>query len=202
MTPAHALAEGLRELALEVPSDAERRLLAYVQLLEKWNRVHNLTAIRSPLEMVKQHVLDSLSVVRHLPVPAHAAIADVGSGGGLPGIPLAIVRPGWRVWLNDAVQKKAAFLRQAKIELDLGNVEVHEGRAEQWKPAALFDLAISRAFADLDRFLATCRHLVAQGGWLAAMKGPKEAAPAGWSSIALRVPFVKGERYLVLCRGA
>jgi 16S rRNA (guanine527-N7)-methyltransferase len=202
MTPAQALAGGLHELALEVPTDAKEKLLAYVALLEKWNRVHNLTAVRSPLEMMKQHVLDSLSVVPHLPVRAGAAIADVGSGGGLPGIPLAIARPEWHIWLNDTVQKKAAFLRQARIELDLGNVEVHEGRAEQWRPATLFDLAISRAFADLDRFIRTCRHLVAKGGWLAAMKGPKEAAPASCASIPLQVPFVTSERHLVLCRVA
>lgn len=202
MTPAQALGAGLRELSLEVPAHAEERLLAYVALLEKWNRVHNLTAVRSPLEMVKLHVLDALSVVPHLPVKAHAAIADVGSGGGLPGIPLAIARPQWRVALNDVVQKKTAFLRQAKTELALDNVQVHEGRTEDWKPAAPFDLAISRGFADLDRFIETCRHLVASGGWLAAMKGPREASREGCASIRLRVPFVEAERHLVLCKVA
>lgn len=201
MTPAQALQRGLSELAIRLPDDAEKKLLAYLDLLDKWNRTYNLTAIRDPLEMVAHHLLDSLSVLRHLPLEEGAMIADIGSGGGLPGIPLAIARPAWQVTLNDSIEKKAAFLRQAKIELGLANVSVHEGRAERWKPDEPFQLVISRAFAELKDFVATCAPLVKKGGWLAAMKGVRPAAPLGDCSItALRVPFLNAERHLVLCR--
>lgn len=201
MTPAEALQSGVSQLAILLPDNAEKKLLAYVQLLDKWNRTYNLTAIRDPLEMVTHHLLDSLSVLRHLPLEERATIADVGSGGGLPGIPLAIARPAWQVTLNDSVEKKAAFLRQAKFELGLTNVGVHEGRAERWKPDPPFQLVISRAFAELKDFVATCAHLVDRGGWLAAMKGIRPAVTPGDCSItALRVPFLNAERHLVLCR--
>lgn len=201
MTPAQALQRGLSELAIPMPDDADRRLLAYLALLDKWNRTYNLTAIRDPLEMVTHHLLDSLSVLGHLPLEERATIADVGSGGGFPGIPLAIARPAWQVTLNDSIEKKAAFLRQAKIELGLANVGVHEGRAERWKPDEPFQLVISRAFAELKDFVATCTHLVKKGGWLAAMKGRRPPGPTGDCSVAaLRVPFLDAERHLVLCR--
>ena len=200
MTPALALERGLAALSLELPSGGQEKLLAYVELLEKWNRIYNLTAIRDPLEMVTHHVLDSLSVLPHLPLGGSAAIADVGSGGGLPGIPLAIARPQWSVSLNDKVEKKAAFLTQAKIELALANVRVHEGRAERWQPDRPFELVISRAFAELRDFVAVCRHLVAKGGWLAAMKGTRPAEEPACRIVPLRVPFVDAARHLVLCQ--
>ncbi|HEX6529193.1 MAG TPA: 16S rRNA (guanine(527)-N(7))-methyltransferase RsmG, partial [Burkholderiales bacterium] len=160
MTPRAALDRGLSELALELPAGARERLLQYTALLAKWNRTYNLTAIREPLAMVAHHLLDSLSVLPHLPLPQEAArLADAGSGAGLPGIPLAIARPRWHVALAESSQKKAAFLRQAAIELGLDNVEVHEGRVEAWRPQPLFDLVISRAFAALGEFIAACRHL-------------------------------------------
>jgi 16S rRNA (guanine527-N7)-methyltransferase len=201
MTPGAALDHGLGEMALELPAGARGRLLDYVALLVKWNRTYNLTAIRDPLAMVTHHLLDSLSVLPHLPLAAaHARVADAGSGAGLPGIPLAIARPRWQITLAEASQKKAAFLRQAAIELALDNVTVHEGRVEAWRPQPLFDLVISRAFAALGEFIAACRHLVAPGGLLAAMKG---AAPqdlgADCSLIPLRVPFLEAQRHLVLC---
>jgi 16S rRNA (guanine527-N7)-methyltransferase len=202
MTPARALERGLSELALSVPPGAEDKLLAYVELLAKWNRVYNLTAIRNPLEMVTHHVLDSLSVAQHLPVPQHPSLADVGSGGGLPGIPLAIVRPEWRLTLNDSLEKKAAFLRQAKIELGLPNVEVYEGRAEAWRPASLFHVVLSRAFAELRDFVSICAHLVTPGGWLAAMKGTHPADAEDCNVVRLNVPFVDAQRHLVLCKVA
>jgi len=151
--------------------------------------------------MVAHHLLDSLAVLPHLPLAAERGrLADAGSGAGLPGIPLAIARPGWRIALAESSQKKAAFLRQAAIELRLANVEVHEGRVEAWRPEPLFDVAISRAFAALEEFIAACRHLVAPGGVLAAMKG---AAPqnlsADCSLIPLHVPLLKAQRHLVLC---
>ena len=134
MTPRAALDLGLAELRLTLPDTARAQLMDYVTLLAKWNRTYNLTAIRDPLVMVGHHLLDSLAVVPHLPLPTSGRIADAGSGAGLPGIPLAIARPDWHVALAEANQKKAAFLRQAAIELRLSNVEVHEGRVEAWRP--------------------------------------------------------------------
>lgn len=200
MTPQAALDRGLGELALDLPRGAPERLLDYMALLVKWNRTYNLTAIRDPLAMVGQHLLDSLAVLPHLPLAANARLADAGSGAGLPGIPLAIARPDWRVTLAEASQKKAAFLRQAAIELHLSNVEVHEGRVEAWRPQPLFEVVISRAFAALADFIAACRHLLAPAGALAAMTG---AAPATLANqcrlIPLRVPLLEAQRHLVLC---
>jgi 16S rRNA (guanine527-N7)-methyltransferase len=201
MTPGTALDRGLDEMALALSAGARERLLEYVALLVKWNRTYSLTAIRDPLAMVAHHLLDSLSVLPHLPLAGEAVrLADAGSGAGLPGIPLAIARPGWRIALAESSQKKCAFLRQAVIELALGNVEVHEGRVEAWRPEPLFDVVISRAFAALEAFIAACRHLVAPGGMLAAMRG---AAPPvldqKCSLIKLRVPLLNAQRHLVLC---
>lgn len=208
MTPEQALDEGLRELAIDLTDAQRRRLLDYTALIEKWNRTYNLTAVRGPVAMVSQHLLDSLAVLPHLPMPAERpAIADVGSGAGLPGIPIAVARPDWQVTLVEASQKKAAFLRQACIALGLANVAVHEGRVESLRPAALFAIVISRAFADLAKFIAACAHLVAPGGVLAAMKGiyPRDElaqAPAGWNCgevVRLISPQLHAERHLVLC---
>lgn len=199
MTPEAALERGLTELALGLPERATGELLKYVALIEKWNRTYNLTAIRSPLEMVSHHLLDSLAVLAHLPMTPQATLADVGSGAGLPGIPLAIARPEWRIALNDSSQKKTAFLRQATIDLRLGNVEVHEGRVEEWQPATPFAVVISRAFAELTQFASRCRHLVAPDGWLAAMTGAAPRASPG-EVIALKVPLLDAQRHLVLWR--
>jgi len=210
MTPRTALERGTQELALVLPPGANDQLLRYVALLEKWNRTYNLTAIREPLAMVSHHLLDSLAVLPHLPLADEASLADAGSGAGLPGIPLAVARPRWRVALVEANQKKAAFLRQAAIELALANVEVHEGRVEAWQPKARFALVISRAFTELAQFIAACRHLVDAGGLLAAMKGkdPRDelarvpALARCREVVRLRVPFVSAERHLVLCEAA
>jgi 16S rRNA (guanine527-N7)-methyltransferase len=200
MTPQAALDRGLGEMALVLPAGAADRLLDYIALLAKWNRTYNLTAIRDPAAMVTQHLLDSLSVLPHLPLASDGRLADAGSGAGLPGIPLAIARPAWRVVLAESNQKKAAFLRQAAIELALGNVAVHEGRVEAWRPQPLFDVVISRAFAALEDFITACRHLVAPGGTLAAMKGtePKDVQHR-CAAIALQVPLLDAQRHLVLC---
>jgi 16S rRNA (guanine527-N7)-methyltransferase len=201
MTPGTALDRGLGEMALTLPGGARERLLEYVALLVKWNRTYNLTAIRDPLAMVAHHLLDSLAVLPHLPLAeARGTLADAGSGPGLPGIPLAIARPGWSIALAESNQKKCAFLRQALIELELANIAVHEGRVEAWRPEPLFDVVISRAFAALEEFIATCRHLVAPGGMLAAMRGAPPASLSGKCSlIQLRVPFLEAQRHLVLC---
>lgn len=208
MTPQAALDLGLAELSLALPDKARARLIDYVSLLAKWNRTYNLTAIDDPLRMVSHHLLDSLAVACHLPMPANARLADAGSGAGLPGIPLAIARPQWRVTLAESSEKKTAFLRQAALELGLPNVEVYQGRVEKWRPAERFAVVISRAFAELAKFIETCRHLVAPGGTLAAMKGALPAAelqsvPAGCDCsrvLPLRIPQVEAARHLVLCR--
>ena len=205
MTAAAALAGGVRELALTLPADAPAKLLAYLALLEKWNRTFNLTAIRDPLAMVSQHLLDSLAVLHELP---RGALVDVGAGAGLPGIPIAIAEPDRAVTLNDASGKKGAFLRQAIIELKLTNAQVHVGRVERWRPEPLFDIAICRGFAALADFVAACRHLISSGGVLAAMKGtyPRDELsrlPSGCNCRdvrRVRVPLLDAERHLVLCR--
>jgi len=209
MTPEAALDRGLDELALDLPVQARTKLLHFLALMRKWNRTYNLTAIRDPLAMVTHHLLDSLAVVPHLEREQSALrIADVGSGAGLPGIPFALARPEWRVTLNDRSNKKAAFLRQAKIELALMNTDIHEGDAARWHPAERYDCVISRAFSALEPFVAACRHLVAPGGLLAAMKGARHeagssAAPSGVDCSDVRrlqVPLLDAERHLVLCR--
>jgi 16S rRNA (guanine527-N7)-methyltransferase len=203
------LGEGLAALATlgsALPAGAREKLDAYVALLAKWNRTYNLTAIREPERMVTHHVLDALSVLPHLPDRANLALLDVGSGGGVPGIPLAIARPSWRVVVLDSNHKKGAFLRQAAIELALANVEAVTERVENYAPAAAFDVAISRAFADLPAFVEAALRHVAPGGRLVAMKGviPHEEIaqlPDGVRVVAthaLAVPGLDAERHLVV----
>lgn len=205
MTPQAALERGLEELALALPERAREQLLAYLELLAKWNRTYNLTAIRDPVKMVSHHLLDSLAVLRELPP---GALADVGSGAGLPGIPIAIAEPARRVTLNDANHKKTAFLLQAVIELGLANTDVHRGRAQSWHPLERFSVVISRGFAELADFLGSCRHLVSASGVLAAMKGVYPHAELAQLASGcdchdvreIRVPLLGAERHLVLCR--
>jgi len=200
-----ALQRGLDELALALPGGAREKLLTYLELLAKWNKTYNLTAIREPEKMISHHLLDSLAVLPHMPP---GTLADIGSGGGLPGIPLAIAEPERRVTLNDANHKKAAFLQQAVIELKLSNADVHVGRVQSWLPAQPFDCVITRGFAELADFISACRHLLAPGGVLAAMKGvhPQaelERLPAGTDCRDVRrlqVPLLEAQRHLVLCR--
>lgn len=206
MTPASTLGEGLERLGLPLSDTTRRKLLAYLELLAKWNRTYNLTAVRDPERMVSHHLIDSLSVLPHLP---QGTLADIGAGGGLPGIPIAIAQPERTVVLNDSNHKKGAFMQQAAIELGLGNVSVHVGRAEEWRPAQLFDGAISRAFSELSDFVAACRHVVKPGGFFAAMKGvyPDEEIArlpdnVRFAPFRLQVPLIEGERHLVLCTQA
>ena len=167
MTPEAVLDRGLGDLGLPMPSEARGQLLRYLELLSKWNRTYNLTAIREPSKMVSHHLLDSLAVLPHL---AGGRLADVGSGAGLPGIPIAIAQPDRPITLNDASDKRAAFLRQAVMELALPNASVHAGRVEQWQPREQFAVVISRAYAQLSEFIATCKHLLAPGGDLASLR--------------------------------
>jgi len=207
MTQRAALERGLGELGIVLPSRACDQLIAYVTLLAKWNRSYNLTAIREPHAMVSHHLLDSLAVLPHLPLGEKGRLADAGTGAGLPGIPLALARPQWHIALIESNQKKAAFLRQATIELGMKNVEVHEGRVEAWHPTLLFAVVISRAFAELTEFVAACRHLLDAGGTLAAMKGKTpdrevKKLPSDVrckSMVRLHTPQLDAERHLVLC---
>ena len=206
---ARLLKEGAEALGVELTERQHEQLLDYVALLAKWNAVYNLTAIRDPRQMLIQHILDSLSIVPHLPARADATVLDVGSGGGLPGIVLAIVRPDWQVTLNDIVQKKSAFQSQVKAQLGLTNLSVVTGRVELLRPGVevpkKFDLIVSRAFADLADFVTLARHLVAEGGAIWAMKGvhPEgeiERLPAGTkalNTIRLSVPMLDAERHLI-----
>jgi 16S rRNA (guanine527-N7)-methyltransferase len=178
-------------------------LLRFIALLLKWNRVYNLTALRDPDSVLSTHILDSLSVLPHLPP---GSLVDVGSGGGLPGIPLAICAPARAVTLVESSQKKSAFQRQTTIELGLNNVQVVCERAEAFRPIDNFDVVISRAFSSMADFIKVAGHLCAVSGRLAAMKGIFPAAeilelPPLFhveQTIALDVPGVKGSRHLIL----
>ena len=202
MSLAAGLERGVSALALELAPTAQAKLLEYLALMDKWNRVYNLTAVRSRDQMLVHHLFDSLAVVPHL---AGAALADVGSGAGLPGIPIALARPDMAVTLIEASHKKAAFLKQAAIELGLANVEVVNARVETWGAAQGFDVVISRAFSDLPEFVALAGRLCAEGGVLAAMKGvyPHEELaqlPAPYrvrAVVPLSVPGFEGERHVV-----
>ncbi|WCM19828.1 16S rRNA (guanine(527)-N(7))-methyltransferase RsmG [Paraburkholderia bryophila] len=206
------LEEGVRELGLELSDAQLGKLLDYVALLSKWNAVYNLTAIRDPRQMLIQHILDSLSIVPHLAPRGPSSVLDVGSGGGLPGIVLAIVLPEWTVTVNDIVHKKTAFQSQAKAELGLPNLSVVTGRVEALQPGvevpAKFDVIVSRAFAELSDFVTLARHLVAEQGAIWAMKGVRpegeiERLPAGAhveQIIRLNVPSLDAERHLIKVR--
>lgn len=201
------IAEGAAAMGLELPGPSIAKLAAYLELVEKWNRVHNLTAVRETSQMVALHLMDSLSVLPH--VADAATLLDVGSGAGLPGIPLAIARPAMRVTLLDSSHKKCAFLQQAKTELGLANVEVVCDRVENWNPPQRFAVVVSRAFSDLADFVEQAKHLVAPGGRLMAMKGvyPFEEItrlPASHRAqvIELRVPSLDASRHVVLVEAA
>ena len=162
------LRAGIAALGLSLPDGAEAKLLAYLALLDKWNRVYNLTAVRDAARMVSHHLLDSLAAV---PYFQGGTVLDVGSGGGLPGIPLAIARPELQVTLIDSIAKKTAFLLQAKAELGLANLAVVTSRVEDFQPESGFDEITSRAFSDLKEFVLLTRHLLKPGGHWLAMKG-------------------------------
>lgn len=168
MSTADQLKRGLIALGLTLEPDTQQRLLDYVALIEKWNRVHNLTAIREPEKMVTHHLLDSLAVAPHLNA---TRLLDVGSGAGLPGIPLALAKPDTQVTLLDSNHKKAAFLNQAVLELKLKNAEVCSERVESLQTQDRYDVIVSRAFSDIGEFVRITRHLLAPGGVFAAMKG-------------------------------
>ena len=197
------LAAGIAALGLVLPAGAEAKLLAYLALLDKWNRVYNLTAVREPGRMVSHHLLDSLAAV---PFFQAETILDVGSGGGLPGIPLAIARPELQVTLLDSIAKKTAFLLQAKAELGLANLNVVTCRVEDFQPESGFDIITSRAFSDLREFVTLTRHLLNPGGVWLAMKGlyPNEEIAVLPDTVkvsadhALVVPGLEASRHLIV----
>lgn len=197
------LRDGAHALHVALSDTQLSQLLDYLALLAKWNSVYNLTAVRDPAHMVTQHLLDSLAA---LPAFAQARnVLDVGAGGGLPGIVLAIARPDLNVSLIDTVHKKTAFLTQVKAELQLANVNVYTGRVEQLQVSQQFDVITSRAFADLSDFVNWSGHLLQEQGRFIAMKGVAPAdeiarLPTGWQVTevrALQVPGLNAERHLV-----
>lgn len=202
MNLAEELQRGIAQLEIALDADAQGKLLDYLALLHKWNKVYNLTAIRDPQQMVSNHLLDSLAVMPHLWA---GRWLDVGCGAGLPGLVLAVARPGWQFTLLDSNSKKTSFVQQAVIELCLRNVSVHCARVEEWQPFERFDGIISRAFSELGDFLRCTRHLVAQQGRWVAMKGAPQQELAGVPDgcrvervIPLQVPGLLAARSLVI----
>lgn len=203
-----SLEAGIAALGVPVPEIAVPQLLTFESLLLKWNRTYNLTAVRDVAGVRVQHLLDSLSVVPWVDQLGGQQILDVGSGGGLPGIPLAIVRPALHITLVDAVQKKVSFLQQACIELGLKNVTPRHARVETLSKALQFDLITSRAFAEIRLFVELTRGLLKPGGRWLAMKGQLPAAelanlPADVQVEQihrLAVPGLDAERHLIVLK--
>jgi 16S rRNA (guanine527-N7)-methyltransferase len=193
---------GIAELGTEVTPTQVDQLLAYLALLVKWNGAYNLTAVRDPSAMVARHLLDSLAVA---PLLQGERFIDVGTGAGLPGVPLAIVRPDVRFELLDSNGKKTRFLFQVKTALALDTMAVHQARVESFKPPGLFDAVLSRAFASLGDMINGCRHLIVPGGRFLAMKGQyPEAELAALDadvellvSHRLQIPGLAEERHLL-----
>jgi 16S rRNA (guanine527-N7)-methyltransferase len=203
VNPAEELKNGSEQLGISLSAEMQDRLLDYLALLHKWNKIYNLTAIRDPQQMVSNHLLDSLAVVPYL---WEGRWLDVGCGSGLPGLVLAITKPEWQFSLLDSNSKKTSFVQQAIIELGVQNATVFCARAEHWQTPILFDGIISRAFADLGKFLRSTRHLAAPHGRWAAMKGMAEkqelaGMPEGCrveSIIPINVPGLQAARSLVI----
>ncbi|VAX07437.1 16S rRNA (guanine(527)-N(7))-methyltransferase [hydrothermal vent metagenome] len=198
-----SLASGIAGLKLEVTSEQQGLLLRYITLLHHWNRAFNLTAVRGLAEMVPRHLLDSLAVSPYL----HGSnILDVGTGPGLPGIPLAIIYPEMHFTLLDSNGKKIRFVRQAVMELGLPNIQTEQVRVEAFDPPQPFDTIVTRAFAALSETLALTSHLQAPGGRLVAMKsrqiqeelGATDLVGLAFDLIPLQVPQLDRERHVVL----
>ncbi len=171
MNQSLSLEAGINKLGMNLPAPAQQQFLKYLALLQKWNKVYNLTAIRDAEQMVSHHLLDSLAV---LPYLWAGKWLDVGCGAGLPGLVLAIARPNWEFVLIDSNSKKTSFVKQAIIELGLKNVYVNCARVEDFESNVKFDGIISRAFAETAEFVKLTQHLLAENGRWAAMKGAPE----------------------------
>lgn len=200
---AQVLADGIKDMHLDVSAAQQDKLLDYLALMNKWNSVYNLTSLRDPMQMVTHHLLDSLAAV---PAFMDARnVLDVGAGGGLPGVVLAICRPDMKLSMIDTVHKKTAFLKQVKAELELANVTVHTMKVQELDVSDKFDVITSRAFADLTDFLNWSGHLLAEGGKFIALKGTapaeeQERIPAEWRISGLQplqVPRLGAERHLI-----
>jgi 16S rRNA (guanine527-N7)-methyltransferase len=196
------LSQGLEALKISGPEEIKRKLLAFIELLHKWNRVYNLTAIRDKEKMVTHHILDSVAV---MPFLYGVDVLDVGSGAGLPGVPLALVSPERQFVLLDSNAKKTRFLQQAKAELALTNLTIETTRVEQFHPAKTFDTVISRAYSSISQFLLAAGAHCNQNGVILAMKGEYpvdelQAIPEGYSIkaiFAVDVPFLQAQRHIV-----
>lgn len=190
---------------ISLSDQQKQQLVGYVEMLHKWNKAYNLTSVRDPQEMLVRHILDSIVVEPHL---VGKRFIDVGTGPGLPGVPLAIVRPEAHFTLLDSLGKRIRFLRQVQHELKLNNIDPVQSRVEEYPSEPPFDGVISRAFASLEDMLNWCRHLPAKNGVFYALKGvlPEEeiaALPTGFqlvNSVRLSVPQLEGERHLVIIR--
>lgn len=201
-TEFQTLRQGVDAIGLKVSAMVLEKYIAYLTLLERWNATINLTAIRERERMVPLHILDSLTVIPWL--RERDTMLDVGTGAGLPGIPIALSLPELKVTLLESNQKKIAFLRQCKLELELTNVTIVGERVEQWAPEIQFDSIISRAFSDLPEFVMSTRHLLQEGGELLAMKGAipydeinRLPADLITKITPLEVPGLSAERHLV-----
>jgi 16S rRNA (guanine527-N7)-methyltransferase len=201
------LGAGLHALGLALDAGARAKLIDYVGLLERWNATYNLTAVREPSEMITRHLLDSLAIA---PFVTGSTLADLGTGPGLPGVPLAIADPQRRVFLVEANGKKARFLREVVRRLPLPNATVVEARAEGAQPAARVDCVVARAVAAIPVLASLAEHWLLPGGVLLAMKGPdfadeQRGLPAGWQIDAthrITVPGLDAGRFLVVLKQA
>ena len=199
MQPADRLTQGLTKMNLDLPAETQSRLLAYLQLMQKWNKAYNLTAIRDLDQMVIRHLLDSLSI---LPFISGSPVLDVGTGAGLPGIPLALCLPDKKFVLLDSNSKKTRFLTQVKIELGIDNIEVIHSRVEDYQPGHEFAIITCRAFAALNTILERTQHLVTSTTRILAMKGKEEMPEltAGFEQVIshdLSVAWLDEERHLI-----
>lgn len=193
------LNEGLDALDLLVTHAQQKKLIAFIALIEKWNKVYNLTAIRNPEEMVRLHLLDSLAIANYIQGPK---VLDIGTGAGLPGIPLALLYPHYSFVLLDSNIKKTRFVQQAVIELGLKNVTVWHGRIENYQPTIYFNSIVSRAFSSVQSFVSVASERLSSGGVLLAMKGQNpdkelQQIDHDFSVIPIMVPGVDAERCLV-----
>ncbi|WP_293276047.1 16S rRNA (guanine(527)-N(7))-methyltransferase RsmG [Neisseria sp. oral taxon 014] len=199
------LQSGLKEMGFDLSGEQQDKLLAYVEMLKKWNKTYNLTALRDESQIISHHLLDSLTLPPYL--EGAQTMLDVGSGGGQPGIPAAVCRPDLQITLLDANTKKTSFLQQAAIELELKNVRVVSGRVEAVQGLRA-DVITSRAFAELADFVNWTAHLLQDGGCWAAMKGVYPAAEIDRlpDSVCIervdkiRVPQLNAERHMVILR--
>lgn len=197
------LEAGLEKMRFALRADQRDRLICFLDLLHRWNGAYNLTAIREPSEMVSKHLLDSLSVIPYL---FGDTVLDVGTGPGLPGIPLAVTTPERAFYLLDSNGKKTRFVRQVVMELGLSNVTVIQARMESYLPERKFATIISRAVTSVPDLLAAAESLLARPGRLVAMKGQRpeddelrvlEPSPVSLKIHRIEVPFLDGERHLI-----